>query len=158
MKMKNINIKIILAFILFSSIAITSCYKESDWVADNAELSGKHFPIIQKTYLDQATYDVGATVIDTVLYWSIDEIDKLELYASIDGADEELYSSTPYSHKYFPETRTDVAALTYVVPDGTQGKEITLRVVVVNKNGLTSKEESITQRYKYDLSKFTVNE
>lgn len=156
--MKNINIKIILAFILFSSVAISSCYKESDWVAENAELSGKHYPIIQKTYLDQATYDVGATVIDTVLYWSIDDVEKLELYASIDGGDEELYSTTPYSHEYFPTSRTDVAALTYVVPDGTQGKEIALRVVVINKNGLTSKEERITSRYKYDVSKFTVNE
>jgi hypothetical protein len=156
--MKNINIKILLAFILFSSVAITSCYKESDWVAENADLSGKHYPIIQKTYLDQATYDVGATVIDTVLYWSIDEVEKLELYASINDGAEELYSSTPYTHNYFAASRTDVAALTYVVPEGTNGKSISLRVVVVNKNGLTSKEERITSRYKYDLSKFTVNE
>ncbi len=156
--MKNINIRIILAFIVLSSLAVSSCYKEADWVDENAELSGKHFPIIQSTYLDKATYNVGETVIDTVLYWSIDEVEKLDLYASIDGADEELYSSTPYSHNYFPKTRTDVAALTYVVPDGTQGKEISLRVVVVAKNGLTSKEENITKRYKYDLSKLTVNE
>jgi len=156
--MKNINIKILLAFILFSSVAISSCYKESDWVAENADLSGKHYPIIQKTYLDAATYDVGATVIDTVLFWSIDEVEKLELYVSIDGGDEELYSSTPYSHNYFPASRTDVAALTYVVPDGTQGKSIILGVVVVAKNGLTSKEERITRRYNYDLSTFTVND
>jgi len=156
--MNKINIKILLAFVLFSSIAISSCYKEADWLGDNAELSGKSFPIIQKTFLDNATYDVGATVIDTVHYWSIDDVDKLELYASIAGADEELYSSTPYEHNYNAASRTDLASLTYVVPDGTQGKEITLRVVVVTKNGLTSKEEKITQRYKYDVSKFTVNE
>ena len=156
--MKNYNIKIILTLILFSSLAFNACYEENDWLADNAELTGKHYPIIQGTSLDASTYNVGDLVKVTSYYWSIDEVDKLELYASIDGGDEQLYTSEPYTHKYNEKTRTDQVDFEYIVPDGTQGKTITLRVVVVCKSGLTSREESITQKNKYDRASFTVNE
>jgi len=144
--------------ILFSMVAITSCYKEADWLADNAELTGKHYPIIQGTSVDASSYNVGDVAKVTSYYWSIDEVEKIELYASINGGDEQLYTSVPYTHKYNEDTRTDQVDFDYTVPDGTQGGTITLRVVVVCKNGLTSKEESITQRYKYDKTSFTVNE
>lgn len=156
--MKKINIKLLLALALVISVGLTSCYKESNWLADNAELTGNHFPIIQSTSIETENFAVGETVSVKCNYWSIDEVEKLELYASVDGADEALYSSTPYTHNYDPETRTDVAFLDYTIPDGSEGTEIVLRVVVVNTNGLTSKEEEITQNNGYDVTSFTVAE
>ena len=156
--MKNYKLKIILALILFSSLTFNACYEENNWLADHAELTGKHYPIIQGTSVDASSYNVGDIAKVTSYYWSIDEVDRIELYASIDGGEEKLYTSVPYTHKYNEETRTDQVDFDYTVPEGTKGSTITLRVVVVCKNGLTSREESITQKYKYDRASFTVNE
>lgn len=156
--MNKINIKWLFALLLVVSVGLSSCYKESNWLADNAELTGNHFPIVSGTSLEADSYAVGDVVEVTCHYWSIDEVEKLELYASVDGADEALYSSTPYTHNYDPETRTDVATLDYVVPEGSAGSAITLRVVVVNANGLTSAEEEVTQNNGFDVVSFTVVE
>jgi hypothetical protein len=142
-------------FFLFASV-ITSCYQESNWLADHAELTGNHYPIIQRTSVNADTAEVGQSLEVTCHFWSIDEIESLELYASVGGGDEMLYSSSPYEHNYDPETRTDVARLEYIVPTGTEGSMIVLRVVVVNANGLTSREEEITQNNGFDITTFVV--
>jgi hypothetical protein len=156
--MKNINIKGLFALILVLSLGLSACYEESNWLADNAVLTGNHFPIVQNTSVEADSYAVGENVEVTCHYWSIDEVEKLELYASVDGGDASLYSTTPYTHNYDPETRTDVATLDYVVPEGSAGAVITLRVVVVNANGLSSAEEEVTQNNGFDVVSFAVSE
>jgi hypothetical protein len=155
--MKIIDIKYLIV-LLVVFIGLSSCYKESNWLADNAELTGNHYPIIQSTSIENDTYSVGETVGVTCHYWSIDDVEKLDLYASVDGGDETLYSSKPYVHNYDPETRTDVENFNYVVPDGTAGSEILLRVVVVTTAGLTSADEEITQNNGFDVAAFNVAE
>ena len=87
-----INLKYLIV-ILVLLIGLSSCYKESNWLADNAELTGNHYPIVQSTSIENDSYAVGETVGVTCHYWSIDEVEKLELYAAVDGANETLYSS-----------------------------------------------------------------
>ena len=156
--MKNLNIKFLFVLLAIVAVGLSSCYKESNWLADNAELTGNHYPIIQSTSVENESYAVGETVEVKCHYWSIDEVEKLELFASINGGASALYSSTPYEHNYDPETRTDVAYLDYVVPGGTAGSTVILTVVVTTKEGLSSKDEEITQNNGYDETTFTVTE
>jgi hypothetical protein len=155
--MKMINLKYLIGLLVLL-IGLSSCYKESNWLADNAELTGNHYPIVQSTSIDNDSYAAGETVKVTCHYWSIDEVEQLELYTAVNGGDETLYASMPYVHNYDPETRTDVTNFDYVVPGETAGSEIMLRVVVVTTAGLTSADEEITQNNGFDVASFTVTD
>lgn len=135
--MKNIKILVLLVTV---SIILSSCYKETYWVDDNVTSEGKHFPVIQSTYINNTPasgkFAEGAVVEFGIRYWSIDPIKEFQLFATLDGT-ETLASTTPYSLSFNPETSAEDRIINYTVPAGSSGKTIGLKCVVVNDNGLT---------------------
>ncbi len=113
-------------------LIMSSCYKEKYWLDDNADWTGAYYPVIQRVTADPSTAAVGDTVTVTVKYWSLDEVDRIELYHNASG-DEELYSSTPFEDHFSVEENVQVLPLTYIVPAEAAGKKVTLRVAVVTK-------------------------
>jgi hypothetical protein len=154
--MKTFNFYKFLVGLIAIAVIYSSCYKDDIWADDKYDVIGA-YPVINKSKLNKATYNVKEIAYDTINFFSSDPIDKIELYSSVGGGAEVLYSTTPFVSNYNPKTLTEEAVLSYEVPENTSGKTIVLRSVVVNKNGLTSKDEVITQKNKYDKATFKVN-
>ncbi len=132
--------------IIILGLFMSSCYKETYWLDDNVDTDGSFYPQIQRVTPSNASPDEGESVTLTVKYWSRDAVKQVDIYQSIDGA-ETSYSTNPYENHFDQESNVEVWPLTYVVPSGTSGKTITLRVAVVTEKDV---EKSYT-------TKLTVN-
>ncbi len=140
--MKNI----LILMLGLMAMTFTSCYEEPDWISDNTTTEGKHYAQIQSVYVeDGATLTPGSTFNLMVDYWSIDDVDKLDLTQDILGV-ETLVSSTPYADHYDAEKNVQVMPLSYTIPaDVEAGTDISLTVDVITTGGLvTSKSKTIT--------------
>lgn len=121
---------------------LSSCYEEADWVADNAELSGKKFPTIASfSSTNGASFVANETVNLDIRYWSVDPIESIKVFEVLDDVTTEIFSA-PYVEAYSPISQMDSLLVSYPVPTLTECKTITLITRVINKNEL-SKEKSI---------------
>lgn len=133
----------------FLSIAILlgSCYKESNWIADNVDTEGFFYPLIQDVIAEPTTGDAiaeGSKLLISVYYWSRDPVATVELYETIDGNNKTIHTATEPT-RFDAERSVDVLEYTYTVPNGTSGKEITIEAVVTTTNGLSrNKSTSFT--------------
>ena len=135
-------------FILIFGIALvmSSCYKEESWVDKNVKEGGDHFPYIQLLDViaqEDGIINEGDVVSLRLQYWSIDPVNSLNIYETVNGGSEALASSTPYTYSYDAESAAEVMFLNYTVPSGTTGTSIDLRVEVLCDNQLT-REKSVS--------------
>lgn len=125
-------------FILFSALLITSCYEETDWVEENSTTNGYHYPMIQDVLVvaEQDSFAAGDVVPLEVYFWSRDEVKELDLSQTIDDVETLLSTSAPNT-TYDVERNVDKMEMSYTVPADTEGKDITLSVVVRTIHDLT---------------------
>ncbi len=117
----------------------SSCYKESNWIAENVDTEGFFYPLIQDVIAESTTGDPiaeGSELLVSVYYWSRDPVATVELYETIDGNEQVIHTATEPT-RFDAERSVDVLEYTYTVPAGTAGKEITLKAVVTTTNGLS---------------------
>ena len=143
--MKNIKL---ITFLFLTSLLVTSCYEETYWVDENVTSEGKHFPVISTLLVDNTpesgTFAEGESAQISVFYWSIDPIKELQLMQTVDSV-ETMVDVKPYASNFDDLKQTDKMTFSYLVPSGTTGTEIPLRIIVVNTNGLTrDKSTTIT--------------
>ncbi|MEM9678781.1 MAG: hypothetical protein AAF901_00540 [Bacteroidota bacterium] len=131
--LKNIY-KTIVCIILVSGLI--SCYEEPDFLGDNTT-SLASFPVAAFITGNESTYDENDIVSFQLQFWSDEEMDVINVYSSIDGANATLESSSPFTPNFSEELDLHLLDLTYTVPSGTSGSTIEIEVEVVNKNTLT---------------------
>ena len=116
--------------------ALISCHEEPDFLGDNTRGLGS-FPVAAFITGNESTYDENDVVSFQLQFWSDEEIDVINVYASIDEATPTLESTSSFIPNFSEELGLHLLDLTYTVPTGTSGKTIEIEVEVVNKNTLT---------------------
>ncbi len=133
-----------LLYIFALGLVMSSCYKQTYWLDDNVDTDGFFYPQIQSVTPSNDAPDEGETITITAKYWSRDAVKQVDVYHDANGTDE-LYSSNPFESHLDKEDNVEAWPLEYVVPAGTSGKDITIRIVVVTENDLEkSKSTKIT--------------
>ena len=132
--------KISQIFVVFGMMCLVfaSCYKESNFLADNITL-GKNTPSVWLNSLDSSSYYRGSTCRLNVEWWCVDQLDKLNVYDSIVGVStaRNLIGSTPYKASFSSYKSTDTLIVNYVVPTTyTIGKKVVLITEAVSMNGV----------------------
>ncbi len=126
-------------FFLPLLVLFSSCYKESNWIADNVDTEGYFYPLIQDVLAEPANgTDIteGSEVLISVYYWSRDDVASVELFETIDGNEKMIHSASAPT-RFDAERSVDVLEYSYTVPAGTAGKDITIKAVVTTVNGLS---------------------
>ncbi|MBE9600490.1 hypothetical protein [Pedobacter sp. MC2016-24] len=130
---------------LFTLAALFSACKKNapdQFLKDNITIIGKVPVIATFTVAPPQTTNVasGTPVKLDLRYWSDDEINLINLRATVGTGAQALVSTTPYKKAYSSVSRTDSLLLSYPVPSGlATGTSIAMEVEVVNKNTLTKK-------------------
>ncbi len=130
--------------IIVLSLVMSSCYKETYWLDNNVDTDGSFYPQIQRVTASNSAPSEGESITVTVKYWSRDAVKQVDLYHN-PGGSEALFSSNPYEDHFVQEENIEVWPLSYTVPAGTSGQEITLRVSVVTDKDV---EKSYTTKIK----------
>ncbi|MBL3658001.1 hypothetical protein [Fulvivirga sediminis] len=128
-------------YILLMLIIMTSCYEEEYFIDDNTTSNGDHYPVIQSLVVEGDVLS-GNSLNLIMHYWSLDPIDHFELYATEPEQQESMVNTIAYQYSYDEETESEVISIPYEVPNLKSGSNVDLRVLVINKNGLT--REAIT--------------
>jgi hypothetical protein len=130
--MKNL----IIAFVLL--MGIVGCYKESNWLDENAVSTGKFFPNVYFNPLDSTRYSTGGSVRCNVEFWSKDKIKEIRIYDSIGTTARKIVATLPPAPAFSSIKATDTLLYTYKVPTGlASNATVRLDVVIENENGLT---------------------
>lgn len=140
--MKSIHIGIFLSILV---VGFSSCYEEPDWLADNVTPGRGNFPVIATFGTTNGSeFAAGETVQLDLRFFSVDEIDRIVLSSIIDNVttEEETFGYTP---NFAEDSQTDKLLMSYTVPAGLPADvmTITLKVEIINKNGLT-RDASVT--------------
>jgi len=132
--------------VLFVAVGLVmmSCLEEDNWLEDNIEPTGNHYPTIADLDIrnpdPQGVYQAGETINLDLLFWSEDEVSEIVLRDSVvnESAQQE-YSRYSYSEaKFFEETQTDSLGMEYTIPSvPNDPSQIHLQVEVINENGLS---------------------
>lgn len=138
------NISLCVSGLFMLAALFSACKKNApdQFLKDNITIIGKVPVIATFTVVPPQTATVvsGSSVKLDLRYWSDDEINLINLRATVGAGTQALVSTTPYQKAYSTVTRTDSLLLSYPVPSGlTTGTSIAMEVEVVNKNALTKK-------------------
>lgn len=137
--MKNL----IIAFVLLFSIV--GCYKESDFLDDNAIGTGKFFPNVYFNPLDSTKYSNGGSVRCNIEFWSKDKIKEIRIYDSVGTASRKIVATLPPPAAFSALKATDTLVYNYKVPTGlSTNLPVRLDVVIENENGLTKLSNRLT--------------
>ncbi len=135
--MKNISI----ICILFSLVALTSCYDEDQyWLDDNIIEGGTYYPVIQKLTVDPAvdTIDAGTTITLDLYYWSRDDVRDLRYdLVDVDAGTTETLETVAYTESWDAETEAEKFSKSYQIPTDASGKSLKYEVTVTTVNDLT---------------------
>lgn len=131
------SILYIFSLVVLFSVGLTSCYEQDDWLSDNTTTEGRHFPVIAEFFVlnPQDSFDVNDEIRLDLRYWSVDDIEVINMYATPQGGATMLVNSYPYSPNFQEDTQTDQLTMSYTVPSGVSG-EVRLDAEIVNQNGL----------------------
>ena len=130
-KMKNL----IIAFVLL--VTIVGCYKESNWLDENATGTGKFFPNVFLNPLDSTKYSNGGSVRCNIEFWSKDKIKEIRIYDSVGTASRKIVATLPATPAFSALKATDTLLYNYKVPTGlATNSSVRLDVVIENENGL----------------------
>lgn len=138
------NIPLYVAGLFMLAALFSACKKNApdQFLKDNITIIGKVPVIATFTVVPPQTTNVvaGSPVKLDLRYWSDDEINLINLRATVGTGAQQVVSTTPYQKAYSKVSRTDSLLLSYPVPSGlTTGTSIAMEVEVVNKNALTKK-------------------
>lgn len=141
--MKDIKIKYSFLAVLFSSIMLSSCFEEDNFLDDNLTLTGNHFPVIASFSVDtKSVYVINEVVTDAILsYWTEGSIKQINVYNTIGSGTKDIVSTTPYSANFIDSLRTDVFVFDYDIPNVEPRTSIKIEVEVENVNGLTKADD-----------------
>lgn len=133
--------KRLILFLVVGLLTI-SCMEEDNWLEDNIEETGRHYPNISDFEIKNAQdeYQVGETVSLDLLFWSNDPIEEIILRDSVvNESAQQVYSRySPGEATFSEETQTDSLRIEYEVPNvPNDPSEINLEVEIVNENGLS---------------------
>lgn len=130
----------------------TGCFDEDTFVDDNAERTGRNFPVITDLSVvsGQETFQEGETVNLDLRFFSEDPVASINLFDSlaVDGsgvrAQQQVKSVDPSEAGFSAATQTDSLVIEYTVPSDLPDSTtfIDLDVEVVNENGLTKTNET----------------
>lgn len=130
--------------ILFLAVGLLliSCMEEDNWLEDNMERTGRHYPNISDFEIVdlQDEYQEGETVRLDLLFWSEDPIEEIILRDSVvNESTQQVYSRYSPDEATFSEaSQTDSLRMEYEVPTvPNDTSEINLEVEIVNENGLS---------------------
>jgi hypothetical protein len=103
-------------------IIITSCYKESNWLDNNAEFQDKSVPFIYMYALDSATFTPGTKARVILDFYCKDPLKEIRLYesrgASITAGTRILVATFPYVPAFSQIRQMDSLVATYTIPSG----------------------------------------
>lgn len=140
--MKTLSIMKKLILVIAIGFLLVSCMEEDNWLEDNIEQTGRHYPNISDFEIVnmQNEYEEGETVILDLLFWSEDPVEEIVLRDSVvNGSTQEVYSRySPDEASFSEESQTDSLRIEYEVPTvPNDPSEVNLEVEIVNENGLT---------------------
>lgn len=143
-------------FVLFVLVVIaTGCYSEDNWLNDNWEKTGEHYPNISNVTIlnPQDSYSVGDQVSFDLRFWSEDPVDTITLFHQVGENDQEIATVYPYSEAAYSETtQTDSLILEYEVPQGASGSVISFEIIVENENELSASNTEATNTAIHNIS------
>lgn len=152
--------------VLFVAVGLLmiSCLEEDNWLEDNIEPTGDHYPTIADFDVrnpdPQGEYQVGETINLDLLFWSEDEVSEIVLRDSVvNESGQQEYSRYSYSEAtYFEETQTDSLGMEYTIPSVPNDPSVIhLQVEVINENGLSRTNDESGNIGAQDLT-ITVNQ
>jgi len=133
-------------------LIVTGCFDEDSFVDDNAERTGRNFPVITDLSVvsGEEVFQEGETVRLDVRFFSEDPVASVNLLDSlvVDGsgvrAQEQVKSVDASEAAFSAATQTDSLVIEYDVPSNLPADTtfIDLDVEVVNENGLTKTNET----------------
>lgn len=138
--MKNIKIKhTLLAVLLMSSMVLSSCFEEDNFLDDNLTLTGNFFPVVADLDVDtKSSYIINEIISDIFIsYWTEGTLKQINVYNTPSGGVRELVSSTPHVPNFIDSLRTDVLVFDYAIPDVEPRTSVNVEVEVENENGFT---------------------
>lgn len=127
----------LLALLASSTLALTGCYEEPDWLGDNTVSLG-NFPVISSfSVVDDREFELGETVELDLRFWSDAPIQEIVLSSLIGDTKAEV-ATFGYTPNFAEDSQTDKLLMSYTIPnelpDGVSS--ISLEVNIINENGL----------------------
>lgn len=130
--------------VLFAAVGflMMSCLKEDNWLKDNIQETGKHYPNISDFEINNLKdeYAEGETVEMDLLFWSEDPVKEIVLRDSVVNVSaQQVFSRfSPDEASFSEASQTDSLRIEYQIPTvPNDTSQINLEVEVVNENGLT---------------------
>lgn len=120
-------------FLLGTSLLMTSCYKESNWLDENSTTDGNYYPVIQKMTVEAPNENAmeGDSVNITTYYWSKDPIKELQFFV-----DDNLTTTWAHTDSFDEEAYAQKTSFLYIVPSLPDSTTVNFLVKVINENGL----------------------
>ncbi|MDZ7658622.1 hypothetical protein [Fodinibius sp.] len=138
------TLAIIKKLVLFVAVGLLlmSCLKEDNWLKDNIEETGRHYPNISDFEIENLKdeYNEGEVVQLDLLFWSEDPIEEIVLRDSVvNESAQQVYSRFSPDEATFSEaSQTDSLRIEYQIPTvPNDPSQINLEVEIVNQNGLS---------------------
>lgn len=129
------NIFYILVLIAFG---VTSCHDEPDWLGDNTETEGRHFPVIGTLSASETIVATGDMIELDMRFWSLDPIKETEVIEKLSTADEyNVVETIPYTFNFNEETQDEQLIINYTAPSVADTMVYQVGARVINENGLT---------------------
>lgn len=140
--MKTLSTMKKLTLFLVVGLLMISCMEEDNWLADNIEETGRHYPNISDFEIknSQDEYAEGETVSLDLLFWSEDPIEEIILRDSVvNESAQQVYSRYSSGEATFSEaSQTDSLRIEYEIPTVPNDTTIiNLEVEIMNENGLS---------------------
>jgi hypothetical protein len=131
------NFRLLLALLASSTLALTGCYEEPDWLGDNTVSLG-NFPVISSfSVVDNREFELGETVELDLRFWSDAPIQEIVL-SSLIGDTKTEAATFGYTPNFAEDSQTDKLLMSYTIPNELPEdvSSISLEVNIINENGL----------------------